>query len=106
MTPAGCKYFLLFLLISNQSFSQKPIDINDTISIGGIRQYIRVKGKDDSKPILLFLHGEPGGSLLQKNDHINRQAATPFCSGSVGPTRTGLVELIRQKRHMLLILIN
>src|SRR5690606_19241771 len=28
--------------------------------IGGIEQWVTIKGADDSKPILLFLHGGPG----------------------------------------------
>jgi pimeloyl-ACP methyl ester carboxylesterase len=63
-------FSLLFILINNGSFCQKPIQTNEIITIGGIQQYVQIKGKDDSKPILLFLHGGPGGSLLQKTDHI------------------------------------
>src|SRR5688572_12999178 len=64
------KYLLLLILISNQSFCQTPINKNDTIIIGGIKQYIRIKGKDVSKPLLLFLHGGPGSSLMTKADHF------------------------------------
>ncbi|HZI53206.1 MAG TPA: alpha/beta hydrolase, partial [Chitinophagaceae bacterium] len=62
------KYLLLLLLIGNQSFCQTPIEKNEVITIGGIKQYIRIKGKDVSKPILLFLHGGPGSSLMSKAD--------------------------------------
>lgn len=71
--------FLLFVLfMNNPSFSQKPIDTNEIITIGGIKQYIRIKGKDDSKPILLFLHGGPGSSLLHKSDHITGKLQQHF----------------------------
>jgi pimeloyl-ACP methyl ester carboxylesterase len=61
---------LSMLAFGIQCFSQKPIDTNEIFIIGGIRQYVQIKGKDDSKPILLILHGGPGGSLLQKTDQI------------------------------------
>lgn len=44
--------------------AQHPIDTTDVLSIGGIRQYISIKGKDRSLPLLLFLHGGPGGSVM------------------------------------------
>lgn len=78
MLSARLKLLLLFLLIGNQSFCQKPVDSEETVTIGGIQQYIRVKGKDDSKPILLFLHGGPGSSLLHQADHMTGRLQEHF----------------------------
>ena len=44
--------------------AQNPIDTTEVLSIGGIRQYISIKGKDRTLPLLLFLHGGPGGSVM------------------------------------------
>jgi pimeloyl-ACP methyl ester carboxylesterase len=72
------KFFLFFLLVNTRSFCQKPIDTSAIIAIGGIKQYIQIKGKDDSKPILLFLHGGPGGSLLRKTESITGKLQQHF----------------------------
>jgi pimeloyl-ACP methyl ester carboxylesterase len=72
------RYFLLFILLSNQSFCQIPIDKTEIITIGGIKQYVRIKGKDSSKPLLLFLHGGPGSSVLNKADHITGKLQQHF----------------------------
>jgi len=72
------KYFFLILLISNQSFCQTPIEKNEIITIGGIKQYIGIKGKDSSKPLLLFLHGGPGGSLMSKADQFTDKLQEHF----------------------------
>ncbi len=71
MPSAGLKIFLLFLLLNHhRSFCQKPIDTSAIITVGGMKQYIQIKGQDGSKPILLFLHGGPGSSLLHKADQV------------------------------------
>ncbi len=72
------KCFLLFLLISSQSFGQGSIEKNEVITIGGIKQYVRIKGKDMSKPILLFLHGGPGSSVMRQADHMTGKLQQQF----------------------------
>jgi len=73
------KYFLLIILISSQSlFAQHPVDTTVIFKINGIRQYVRIKGKDVSKPIILFLHGGPGGSLMQRFDKVSSKLQQHF----------------------------
>lgn len=72
------KYLLLFIFISNQSFGQRSIDTDEIFTIGGLRQFVRIKGKDISKPLLLFLHGGPGSSLMQKADRITNRLQDHF----------------------------
>ncbi|HEX3168773.1 MAG TPA: alpha/beta hydrolase [Chitinophagaceae bacterium] len=73
------KFFLLIVLISSHSlFAQRPVDTTIIFQINGIRQYVRIKGKDVSKPLILFLHGGPGGSLMQKFDKISSKLQQHF----------------------------
>jgi len=75
----GILYTILLLsLFINHSFCQTPIEKNDTIIIGGIKQYIQIKGKNVSKPILLILHGGPGSSLMNKTDQISNKLQQHF----------------------------
>ncbi len=39
------------------------IYLYETPMINGIRQYVQVRGKDKHNPLILFLHGGPGGSV-------------------------------------------
>lgn len=65
------KYFtILFLLLSTAVlFAQnKSIEEEKYITIGGIEQWITIKGKDISKPVILFIHGGPGSTMSQYDD--------------------------------------
>jgi pimeloyl-ACP methyl ester carboxylesterase len=56
---------IAFLMcMSNLLMGQNPIDSVAVLKIGGIKQVITLKGKDTSKPLLLFLHGGPGNSVM------------------------------------------
>ncbi len=55
---------LIFLIFSRNIIAQTPIDSSGTMLIGGIKHYISVKSNDNTKPLLLFLHGGPGNSVM------------------------------------------
>jgi pimeloyl-ACP methyl ester carboxylesterase len=52
--------FLLFL--SESTFGQ--VSVQESIKIGGIQQWIQIKGVRSENPVLLFLHGGPGNSAM------------------------------------------
>jgi pimeloyl-ACP methyl ester carboxylesterase len=58
---------LAFVLISMSYpiFSVAQLDENQSVLIGGIRQWIQIKGENGQAPVLLFLHGGPGNSAMR-----------------------------------------
>lgn len=42
------------------------------ISIGGVKQWIHIRGRNRSNPILLYLHGGPGESMIGNMDMTQR----------------------------------
>ncbi len=40
------------------------VETLETVTIGGIEQWIQVRGKDRTNPILLYLHGGPGSTMM------------------------------------------
>ena len=58
--------------------SKKGIDTTQIVLVGGIKQYIKIKGTDISKPILLFLHGGPGSSVLGFADKFTSKLKEHF----------------------------
>ena len=58
-------FIIIFIVLSCNLFGQesminsKSIDTTQFVNIGGIKQFISIKGKKN-KPLLLYLHGGPG----------------------------------------------
>jgi pimeloyl-ACP methyl ester carboxylesterase len=73
-----CFVFLIFIFSYENVAAQTAIDKNESIVIGGIKQFITVKTKDSSKPLLLFLHGGPGGSVLGYADKFTNKLQEHF----------------------------
>lgn len=62
---------LFTLCISVSAIAQvKPVNEAKFVSIGGIEQWITIKGNDRSKPVILFIHGGPGSVMSPYNDAI------------------------------------
>ncbi len=40
------------------------VETLETVTIGGIEQWIQVRGTDRANPIILYLHGGPGGAMM------------------------------------------
>lgn len=56
----------------------ESISILEEVIIGGINQYICIRGKNINNPILLFLHGGPGDAMLPVMTGINKDLEDDF----------------------------
>ena len=78
-----------------------PLDLN------GARQWVRIRGRDVGNPILVYLHGGPGGSslplyrqgLLDWERHFtvvhwDQRGAGKSYSGSIDPASMTLAQLV------------
>ena len=54
------------------------ISLKQTIPIGGINQYIQIKGAHAEDPVLLFLHGGPGNSVMGYADKFTDELQKHF----------------------------
>jgi pimeloyl-ACP methyl ester carboxylesterase len=68
--------FLLFL--TNGVFAQSSIDTSMAVNIGGIKQWINISSGDTTKPLLLFLGGGPGESVIAGKNFFANQLQKQF----------------------------
>ena len=58
------KYLQHRVAVAHSIQSPPGIDSLDPVEIGRIEQWIEVRGKNVSNPILLFVHGSPGIAFI------------------------------------------
>ncbi len=54
----------ILMAISFSGSGINKINVSEAVMIGGIKQWINIKGLGDNNPVLLFLHGGPGSSAI------------------------------------------
>jgi pimeloyl-ACP methyl ester carboxylesterase len=69
---------LAILLMAGFSVAQSPVDREEEIFVGGIRQFITIQGNDPSLPLFLMLHGGPGGSVMSYSDRFTDRLKQHF----------------------------
>jgi pimeloyl-ACP methyl ester carboxylesterase len=69
---------VLWFVVSRGAVGGTPIDTAYAAEIGGIRQWIWLRGDDRSAPFLLFLHGGPGNSVMKSARRFTGQLEKEF----------------------------
>lgn len=69
---------LLLLILPLHDLSCREIQGSEAIEIGGIKQWIKYQGADDQAPVLLFLHGGPGNSMMSYSDRFTKELQKNF----------------------------
>jgi len=64
--------------VPDEITSDPSINELKSIEIGGIAQWIHIKGDDESKPLLLVLHGGPGFSMMPMIGQMNKALEEEF----------------------------
>lgn len=84
------------------------IDSIEKIRLGGVDQWIQIRGHDRSKPVLLFLHGGPGfpqmpfSTLNAELENLSSAAAAPrLPSAQGGHCSPQCEKMMAQERAMM-----
>lgn len=66
------------MFLAGASTSAATINEKLAIPVGGIKQWITIKGQHDQAPVLLFLHGGPGNSVMSYADRFTSDLQKHF----------------------------
>jgi pimeloyl-ACP methyl ester carboxylesterase len=94
--------FLILIFLNMPAASQRPVDTTEILNINGIKQYILIKGKSDDKPLILILHGGPGGSLINKTDKIFSRLQNHFLVVQWDQRETGETAKLNKSKELTL----
>ena len=74
------RFFAILLLaaLSSSAQTDRHINSSEAIEIGGIKQWIRIKGANNKNPVLLFLHGGPGNSAMSYAEKFTSELQQRF----------------------------
>ena len=62
--------FIFFICITHVSIGQNKIAEEKFINVGGIEQWITIKGDNPENPIILIIHGGPGSTMSHYKDDV------------------------------------
>ncbi|WP_462248870.1 alpha/beta hydrolase [Ekhidna sp.] len=83
---------LLLFLFAIGSNAQNPVKTHEGVQIGGIKQWIGAIANDDSKPLLLFIHGGPGFSSRAYSKKFIKQLKKHFIIAQWDQRGSGITE--------------
>lgn len=84
----------IFLLLLSLSPAIAKVDESEAVEIGGIKQWIQIKGENDKAPVLLFLHGGPGGSTMRYGQKFTDELQKYFLVVQWDQRETGKTALL------------
>jgi pimeloyl-ACP methyl ester carboxylesterase len=69
---------LCFIYFAAPVTFSAAINSSEAVKIGGIKQWVKFQGVDDQAPVLLFLHGGPGNSVMSYADRFTKELQQHF----------------------------
>lgn len=81
---------LVVWLTAVGAHAQNPVKLHTSVEIGGINQWVGAKGDDDTKPLLLFLHGGPGFSSRAYSKKFVKRLKKDFIVAQWDQRETGI----------------
>ncbi|MBL7856337.1 MAG: alpha/beta hydrolase [Cyclobacteriaceae bacterium] len=96
---------LIFLTLTAYTVIGKPIHSSEAVAIGGIMQWMTFQGEDDQAPVLLFIHGGPGNSVIGYADTFTAELKKHFIVVQWDQRESGKTRTLNTSREPLTVSI-
>ena len=90
-------------ILFNLRVAAKPIHESLSIKAGNILQWIKIDGDNDQDPVLLFLHGGPGGSVMNYANRFTKDLQKHFIVVQWDQRETGKTKSLNSSAEPLTI---
>ncbi len=94
---------LFFFLLFPFGVIGTTINHGEAIEIGGIKQWVKFQGEDDQAPVLLFLHGGPGNSVMSYADRFTKELQKHFVVVNWDQRQSGQTALMNKSTELLTV---
>lgn len=94
---------LALFMVSCQITFGASINTSEAVEIGGIKQWVKFQGVDDRAPVLLFLHGGPGNSVMSYADRFTQELQKNFIVVNWDQRESGQTAILNRSPQALTI---
>jgi len=91
------------LILFNHAAFGKPIHEAQSIKAGNILQWIKIDGNNAQDPVLLFLHGGPGGSVISYANRFTNELQRNFIVVQWDQRETGKTKSLNSSTEPLTV---
>lgn len=95
--------WLMFIMLLPQMAVGATVQGSEAIEIGGIKQWIKFQGQNDQAPVLLFLHGGPGNSVMSYADRFTKELQKHFIVVHWDQRESGQTAILNKSKDPLAV---
>jgi len=95
--------WLMFIMLLPQMAVGANVQGSEAVEIGGIKQWIKFQGENDQAPVLLFLHGGPGNSVMSYADRFTKELQKHFIVVHWDQRESGQTAILNKSKDALTV---
>jgi len=96
------RWLMLIISLPQMAFGAGVLG-SEAVEIGGIKQWITFQGENDQAPVLLFLHGGPGNSVMDYADRFTAELQKHFIVVHWDQRESGQTAILNKSKDPLTV---